>query len=88
MEITMSNKQAIFDIIAGHACEVLPELAGRRWSSLDSLRELGANSIDRAEILMMTMATLGLRIPLVELAQARNMGELAEWLAARGAQIV
>lgn len=78
-------QQSIVEIIAGHAREVLPDLAGRPLGAADSLRELGANSIDRAEILMLTTATLGLRIPLVELSQARNVGELADLLAARAA---
>lgn len=64
---------AIFDIIAGHARDVLPEL--------------GANSINRAEILMLTTASPGLRIPLVELSQPRNVGELADLLAARGVRV-
>ena len=85
------QKTEIFDIIATQAREVLPELANRTLTRADSLRELGANSIDRAEILMLTTAALDLRVPLVELAQPRNMGELsdllAELLAARGAQI-
>lgn len=76
-------KQSIVDIIAGHAREVLPDLAGRPLGAADSLRELGANSIDRAEILMLTTATLGLRIALVELSQSRNVGELADLLAER-----
>jgi len=79
--------QAIFDIIAGHARDVLPELVGQPLCGQDSLRELGANSIDRAEILMLTTASLGLRIPLVELSQPRNMGELADLLAAKGARV-
>lgn len=79
--------QAIVDIIVGHAREVLPDLGTRPLGGADSLRELGANSIDRAEILMLTTATLGLRIPLIELSQPRNMGELAELLAAKGARV-
>jgi len=78
--------QAIVDIIVGHAREVLPDLGTRPLGGADSLRELGANSIDRAEILMLTTATLGLRIPLVELAQPRNVGELAKLLSERMAQ--
>lgn len=85
------NTQSIFDIIAGHAREVLPELGARPLSGQDSLRELGANSIDRAEILMLATASLGLRVPLVQLSQPRNMGELADLLArllaAKGAQV-
>ena len=79
--------QVIVDIIAGHAREVLPDLGTRPLGAIDSLRELGANSIDRAEILMLTTATLGLRIPLIELSQPRNLGELAALLAERGARV-
>ncbi|KQQ40266.1 acyl carrier protein [Duganella sp. Leaf126] len=75
------DQQAIVDIIAGHAREVLPDLAAKPLGAADSLRELGANSIDRAEILMLTTATLALRVPLVALSQPRNIGELAELLA-------
>ncbi|MET0323116.1 MAG: acyl carrier protein [Duganella sp.] len=85
------NTESIFDLIAAHARDVLPELAARPLGGHDSLRELGANSIDRAEILMLVTASLGLRVPLVQLSQPRNMGELAELLsrllAAKGERV-
>ncbi|MET0497709.1 MAG: acyl carrier protein [Steroidobacteraceae bacterium] len=67
----------IFEIIARHALEVLPALQHHHFKQSDSLRELGANSIDRADIIIMTLESLGLSIPLTAMAKAQNMGELA-----------
>ena len=71
------NKEEIFEIIIGHAREVLPGLESHDFQSSDSLKALGANSIDRADIIMMTLETLSLNIPLMEMAKAENIGELA-----------
>jgi polyketide biosynthesis acyl carrier protein len=68
----------VFDLIVEHTREVIPELQGHRFEFSDSLQELGANSIDRAEIIMMTLESMSVLIPLVELADAKNIGELAE----------
>ncbi len=70
--------QEVFDLIVKHTCEVMPELDGHTFVLTDSLRELGANSMDRAEIIMMTLEELSAPIPLVELAGANNIGELAK----------
>jgi polyketide biosynthesis acyl carrier protein len=75
------NRQAILDIIVAHAREILPELADHVFRPEDALRDLGANSIDRSEIVMLTLESLSLQVPLVQLASAANVGELAERLA-------
>ncbi|MFD0021717.1 acyl carrier protein [Streptomyces sp. NPDC058382] len=75
----------VFDLIVEHTREVLPELEGHRFTPSDSLRDLGANSIDRAEIIMMTLESLSLNVPLVELADAKNISELADLLHAKSA---
>jgi polyketide biosynthesis acyl carrier protein len=71
------NKEDIFNTITRHACEVIPELKNHRFQSDDSLKNLGANSVDRSEIVMMTLASLSLNMPLMETAGAENIGELA-----------
>jgi polyketide biosynthesis acyl carrier protein len=73
----MSSKEAIFDIIVGHVREVVPALAGHPFKPADSLKALGANSVDRADILMMTLESLSLNIPLIEMARAECIGDLA-----------
>lgn len=77
------TQQEILDVIARHARDVLPRLATHAFQSSDSLRELGANSVDRSEIIMMTLESLSLRIPLIEMAKAQNIGELAGIIHAR-----
>ncbi|MDQ3288682.1 MAG: acyl carrier protein [Pseudomonadota bacterium] len=67
----------IFKILVNHTREVLPEVEDHDFRMEDSLRELGANSIDRSEILMLTLESLSLSIPLIVVAKAENMGELA-----------
>lgn len=71
------NRQEIVELIVRHAREVVPDLQAAEVRSEDSLRDLGANSVDRSEILMMTLAALSARMSLVDLARAQNIGELA-----------
>ncbi|MEV5432447.1 acyl carrier protein [Streptomyces sp. NPDC052701] len=72
------SQTRVFDLIVEHTREVIPELEEHRFAPTDSLRDLGANSIDRAEIIVMTLESLSASIPLVELADAKNIGELAD----------
>lgn len=74
------NKNEIFDLIVRHTCEVIPELESHSFETTDKLVDLGANSVDRAEIVAMTMEALELQIPRVELFGAKNIGELANLL--------
>lgn len=71
------SPQEVLDLIATHTREVVPELDGHSFTSTDSLRELGANSMDRAEIIIMTLEAMSVSVPLTELAGANNIGELA-----------
>jgi polyketide biosynthesis acyl carrier protein len=77
------NKEEIVAIIARHAREVIPGLQGHSFQATDALKDLGANSIDRSEIVMMTLESLSLNIPLIEIARAGNIGELASILHAK-----
>lgn len=72
------NKEDIFKLIVRYICEVIPEREGHLFQPSDSLTDLGANSVDRAEIIMMTMEALSLQIPRVELFGAKNLGELTD----------
>jgi polyketide biosynthesis acyl carrier protein len=72
------NKEEFFELITRHTCELIPELEGHAFQWSDRLKDLGANSMDRADIVMMTMESLSLRMPLVELANVTNIGELAD----------
>jgi len=72
------EKVDILELIARHSCEVIPDLEGYNFKPSDRLIDLGANSVDRGEIIMMTMEALSLQIPRVELYGTNNIGELVD----------
>ena len=78
------NKQEIFETIVGHVREVLPSLEAHAFQPDDSLKALGANSVDRADIIMMTLESLSLNIPLIAMAKAENIGDLARIMHEQG----
>jgi len=80
------KKEELFEIITGHAREVVPALENYQFQFNDALRDLGANSMDRSEIIMMTLESLNMEIPLIELAGVQNIGELTEVLYEKKSQ--
>nr|WP_297933275.1 acyl carrier protein [uncultured Lachnoclostridium sp.] len=72
------SKEEIFKVITESTVEIIPELEGTDFKMTDRLVDLGCNSIDRADIVSLTLESLDLRIPRVVLGKANNMGELAE----------
>lgn len=74
------SKEEILKEIINNAYELIPELEGQEINPDDRLVDLGANSVDRAEIIDKTVESLDLDISRVELFAAKNIGELAEVL--------
>jgi polyketide biosynthesis acyl carrier protein len=74
------NREDILKLIVSHICEVIPEVIDHEFKPADRLIDLGANSMDRAEIVAMTLESLSLQIPRVELFGVKNIGELSEVL--------
>lgn len=74
------NKDNIIALIGQHAAAVLPNLEAHQFVPSDRLVDLGANSVDRVEILMMVLESLALTVPRVELFGPKNIGELAQLL--------
>jgi polyketide biosynthesis acyl carrier protein len=72
------NKMKVLDLIAQHTREVLPGLDSHQFVASDRLTDLGANSVDRAEIAMLVQESLSISIPRVELFGPKNIGELAD----------
>lgn len=77
------SKTEILEVIARHTREILPDLDAHQFEASDRLADLGANSVDRAEIAMMVQETLGLSVSRVELHGPRNIGELADLFLAK-----
>jgi polyketide biosynthesis acyl carrier protein len=73
--MAVMGRDEIFAVVKGHAASVLsiaPETVP--WEG--RLADLGANSIDRLEIVTMTMESLGLKFPLVELSEVDSIKNL------------
>ena len=67
----------ILNLIARHTREILAGLDEHEFVASDRLVDLGANSVDRAEIAMAVQESLGLSVSRVELFGPKNIGELA-----------
>ena len=77
------TKDQILELTIDNIVKTLPGLLPETITPDKGLRQLGANSIDRMDIVTMTAETLGLRIPMAELAGAESVGALIELLYSR-----
>lgn len=72
------TKADILELIAKHTRELLSGLETHVFVESDRLADLGANSVDRAEIAMLVQESLDLLVSRVELFGPKNIGELAD----------
>ena len=70
------TQEQIFEAIKKNIVAILPDLAGRDIKRENNLTELGANSLDRTEIAIMSMEDLNLKIPVVEFGEVHNLDDL------------
>ncbi|RJO70740.1 phosphopantetheine-binding protein [Nocardia panacis] len=70
----------VFTAIRDSVRDVLPDVDADRIRPDISLVELGANSLDRMDIVVDVMRRLGVKISSEELATVRDIGGLAELL--------
>lgn len=77
------NSDEIFAVICDNVRQVLSSVSDRQLVRTDRLDALGANSVDRTEIVIMTIERLDLNIPLVDTYGPRNIGELADLLSTK-----
>ena len=70
------SKEEIFAILKNNIMDVLDELDENEIVIDKCLKELGANSIDRVEIVSLTSEDLNVRIPAEELGDVKNIEDL------------
>ncbi|OKP52611.1 acyl carrier protein [Serratia marcescens] len=81
--MSQTSKEDIFNIIVNNLLETLPHLDAGAITQEHSMRDLGANSIDRADILLSSMEAINVIFPLHEAASLKNIGELVNFLHAK-----
>lgn len=70
----------VFQVVKKVTSEVLPFLPPDNITIEKNLKELGANSIDRMEVVTRSMEELGIKVPLVEFGKVKNLEGLVNVL--------
>ena len=73
------SKEQIFSIIKDDIIKVLPNLTKEDIKIEKSLSDLGANSVDRVEIILFSMENMKLKFSLIELANVKNLSDLVDF---------
>lgn len=73
------QKEEIMDLLKETITSIVPEIEAGMIAEDKSLKDLGANSVDRMEIITETMEELAITVPMVEFAKIKNIGELVEF---------
>ncbi|MFD0270284.1 phosphopantetheine-binding protein [Streptomyces sp. NPDC127106] len=71
----------IFAVVRRNLIDVLPELTESQITLDHSMRELGANSIDRMDVVIATQDDLGVRVPAEQLTRANDLRSLVAVLS-------
>ncbi|RCG27068.1 phosphopantetheine-binding protein [Sphaerisporangium album] len=74
------NEDVIFETVKRNVLEVLPDLEPDRVTMTGTLTDLGANSVDRADVVTMTMEDLGLVVPIAEFRDVHDIASLVDLL--------
>ncbi|MGY0063727.1 phosphopantetheine-binding protein [Streptomyces sp. LZ34] len=76
------TQEEIFTTLTSVLAEIVPGVDVSRIVPEDRLRDLGANSIDIAEIITETMERAGVSLPMVSFGDAKNIGDIVGIVAA------
>lgn len=72
------TKDDILDVIKTNLYEILPELEDEEFSLDEKMVDLGLNSIDRGELITLTLESLNSDLSRIEFVKAQTVEELAE----------
>lgn len=81
------TREKIFQTIKQNTLEILPNLSHQEVTIQKRLKDLGANSVDRMEIITMTLEALEIKVPLIDLGQATNIEGLVDILYKKNQKI-
>jgi len=76
----IATEQDVFEVVRRTTLEVLPEISADLVLIDGTLTDLGANSIDRADIVTMSMEALGITVPIREFQSVRDIQSLVDLL--------
>lgn len=76
------TEQDLFEVVRRHISEVLPEVDADSIQLDQNMRELGANSIDRMDVVIGVQDELGIGVPSEALSKVHNLRSLVAVLQA------
>jgi polyketide biosynthesis acyl carrier protein len=74
------DREEIFEVVKANTLKVLPDLLADDVTIDKNLTDLGANSVDRVEVVIYSLEELGLKVPTAELHGVRNLRALVDLL--------
>jgi len=74
------DEDPVMAAIRRSVAAVMPDVDPGSVTPGRSLAELGCNSVDRVDVVAMTMDELGVAVPVPAFAEVRDIGTLAELL--------
>jgi polyketide biosynthesis acyl carrier protein len=74
------SKEEVLSVLKKVVTEIIPDIEPELIKPEESLRDLGANSVDRMDIVIEVMEELKLKIPLVEFGKVNNIQGLVDLL--------
>ncbi len=77
----MNNKEEIRRTVEEVIVQIVPDLKGKSIEFDSTMEDLGADSVDRSEILVLCLEALSVNVRLVELATVKTPAELTERLS-------
>jgi len=78
-----TTKEEIFELLKSNLLEIVPDIDPDQVQPAASMKDLGANSIDRVDVILQTIEALGLKFPLHELGELKNLQALVDNLYGR-----
>jgi polyketide biosynthesis acyl carrier protein len=78
-----ADQTRVFDVVKRNLLAVLPDLDPQVVALDKSLTDLGCNSLDRADVVTMTMEQLAIDVPVEDFAKMHDLRTLVEVLAQR-----
>ena len=76
------DSNEILGVVAKHLSEIVETLDASAIQRSDSMKVLGASSLDIVEVVSCSMRELRVRVPRAKLSKAENIGDLVDMLKA------
>jgi polyketide biosynthesis acyl carrier protein len=71
-------EQDVFAVVKSCILEVVPDVQASAIELDVSMRDLGANSVDRMEVVTLAMEKLDIRLPVVQFADVKSIRQLVQ----------